>query len=49
MKKRIIKQLAAHWLKDERTIRRWLKTKNHPMITHPESQEIIESSKKQLA
>jgi hypothetical protein len=42
--KRTILLLAAHWSKDIRTIRRWLK-ENHPMITHPESQHIIKSEK----
>lgn len=39
--KKALKELAAHWVKDERTIRGWLKKNNHPMITHPESQKII--------
>ncbi len=38
--KKKIKQLAAFWNKDERTIRRWLKD-NHAMITHQDSQKII--------
>lgn len=38
--KKIIKSLAAHWVKDERTIRKWLKD-NHPMLEHPDSVRIL--------
>lgn len=49
--KKIIKSLAAHWVKDERTIRRWLK-ENHPMLEHPDSVRILndlKSSKNAIA
>ncbi len=38
-----IRLIAGHWNKDVRTVRRWLKQKSpiHPMLTHPETQEII--------
>ncbi len=45
MNKKVVKRLAAHWVKDERTIKTWLKKKNHPMITHPDSQKIIQDNK----
>ena len=38
-----VKALAAHWVKDDRTIRRWLKI-NHPMLTHPDSIKIMKSN-----
>lgn len=38
-----IRLIAGHWNKDVRTVRRWMKKKGatHPMITHPETQVII--------
>ena len=44
LNKKTIKLLAAHWVKDERTIRRWIKNKN-PMLSHQDSQNIINQNK----
>lgn len=38
--KKAVKLLAARWIKDERTIRKWIEEKN-PMLEHPESAKIL--------
>lgn len=44
--KKAVKLLAAHWVKDERTIRRWFEEK-HPMLEHPESVKILNGNKEE--
>lgn len=41
--KKVVMLLAAHWGKDPRTIKSWIKKKN-PLLTHPDSISIVKNN-----